>query len=234
MTGLLVSVRNVREAEDVLPHVDVLDVKEPSRGPLGAADSDVIAAVASRAQGRVPVSAALGELLELPEGLPERLPPVLSLAKLGLAGCGACRNWPERWQAALRRLPGVTPVAVAYADWCHCGAPTPQDVLHHGLRLGCAAVLLDTFDKSAGGLLDHMPARLVQQFLASARDARLITVVAGSLTVKTISEVLPWQPDYVAVRGAACSGSRSGAIDPHRVANLAAQVHQGATSARPG
>src|SRR5947199_258894 len=102
--------------------VDLLDVKEPARGPLGKADERVIEEVVRCAVGRVPVSAALGELRDVSKPREasdtSRLPPGITYGKLGLAGCGCWPDWPKRWAAALERLPGgVTPVAVAYADW---------------------------------------------------------------------------------------------------------------------
>src|SRR5262245_46480914 len=104
-TGLLVSVRSVAEARIALEAgVDLLDVKEPNRGPLGRADWQVIADVARCMAGRVPMSAALGELRDgatwagLPEGV--------AFAKLGLAGCRQWIHWPQRWAAAMAQWPG--------------------------------------------------------------------------------------------------------------------------------
>ena len=226
MTGLLVSVRSAAEAAAALPHVDLLDVKEPARGALGAADFKVISAVLRLASGQVPVSAALGELLELPDGWRTGLPPDLRFAKLGLAGCAARPAWPTIWGHALSQLPpGVVPVAVAYADWSTCDAPAPAEVLCHGRQLGCGALLLDTLDKSGGGLLDRMPPAEAERLLADARECGLLTVVAGSLTVTSMATVLPWQPDFIAVRGAACRGQRTTEIDGGRVAELARRVN---------
>jgi len=70
---LLVSVRDAAEARAALVGgADLIDVKEPSRGSLGRAEADTIAAVAHAVGGRTPVSAALGELRDwADEPLPE-------------------------------------------------------------------------------------------------------------------------------------------------------------------
>src|SRR3954451_22237023 len=61
-TGLLVSVRGADEVPAALEGgADLIDVKEPARGPLGMAEAEVVAAVLDRVDARVPVSAALGE-----------------------------------------------------------------------------------------------------------------------------------------------------------------------------
>ena len=41
-----------------------MDIKEPARGPLGAADVDLVEQIIAEVAGRRPVSAALGELLD--------------------------------------------------------------------------------------------------------------------------------------------------------------------------
>ena len=62
--GLLVSVRNAAEATEALAGgASIIDVKEPSRGPLGRADADVTAAIAEAVAGRAPLTVACGELV---------------------------------------------------------------------------------------------------------------------------------------------------------------------------
>src|SRR5262249_26387315 len=64
--GLLVRVRSGTEGEAARHGgADLIDVKEPRRGPLGRAEREVIADVVRCVAGQRPVSAALGELAEL-------------------------------------------------------------------------------------------------------------------------------------------------------------------------
>ena len=126
MTGLLVSVRDLNEARIALAAgVDLIDVKEPSRGSLGAASAEDWRSVVEFVAGRRPVSLALGELAE---GIdPERLPSAAgaSFAKVGLADMRGDTGWPQCWRAVVENLPaGTRSVAVAYADWQSAGAPT--------------------------------------------------------------------------------------------------------------
>src|SRR4051812_30438336 len=108
--GLLVSVRSAAEAEAALAGgADLIDVKEPARGPLGRADDAVIDAVVASVAGRRPVSAALGELAE--RGGP--LPAGCRYVKWGLAGL--TREWREDLEAA-QRSSGGRGVIVGYAD----------------------------------------------------------------------------------------------------------------------
>src|SRR5688500_14284157 len=83
--GLLVGVRSGEEAALALAGgADVIDVKEPRRGALGAADAEVWNEVAEEVRGRAMTSAALGELLS--EGVERRAASARSLdfVKIGL------------------------------------------------------------------------------------------------------------------------------------------------------
>jgi uncharacterized protein (UPF0264 family) len=233
MTGLLVSVRNGDEARLAIEAgVDVLDVKEPARGSLGAADAATIAEIAGIAAGRAPLSVALGELITLADDELTSFPAEgVRYAKLGLSRC-AGHNWATRWVAWAEALPqGTSPVAVVYADASIAGSPPEEEILPVAARHGAAAVLVDTFAKQAGSLLTHWNADRLERFLASARQVSLPVVLAGSLSLPQIIELLPLDPWLVAVRGAACRAGRESPLDFDRLRQLVEAVH---TNRRPG
>ncbi len=230
MTQLIVSVRNAAEAAIAeAAGADLIDVKEPLRGPLGAADVETIGAVATLLAGRVPLSAALGELTAAVK-LPANLAGRVQYAKIGLAGCRSMPDWQQRWQGAIGALPrGIVAVAVAYADWQSAGAPPPDVALELGIALGCRAALLDTFDKSRGPLFNHLAFDQVARFVLAARRQQLVSVVAGGLGLDEIAQALQLSPDYIAVRGAVCDTQRTGSLDAARVVRVASLVHAPAT-----
>src|SRR3954453_17212600 len=136
--GLLVSVRNTEEALQALEGgADVVDVKEPNRGSLGAAELATIQAIARAVDGRAQGTAAMGELVEQSESqfVDETVlhDDGISLFKIGLSQCGARRDWRTLWSNAIgqmaTRFPNARPVAVVYADWQAAKAPPPLDVL---------------------------------------------------------------------------------------------------------
>jgi uncharacterized protein (UPF0264 family) len=227
MTGLLVSVRDVAEAEIVFAGgADLIDVKEPLRGALGAADPQIWDDVLRAVGGRVPTSAAMGELCDC-DWPP--IPANFTFAKLGLAGCGGMNNWAELWQQTLAQFPAdVQPVAVIYADYEIANSPPPDEILARAKSAGCSAVLVDTFDKSHGGLLDHFSLVDIKTLVRTCRRQNLVSVLAGSLTESTIEKLLPLKPNYVGVRGAACEGARTGRLDLGRVKSLAQLVRRSA------
>ena len=94
MTGLLISVRSADEARIALAGgADVIDVKEPSRGALGAATPFVWDEVREVVAGCRPVSVALGELLDDEIDELAAATAGCEFAKIGLAGCQGITGW---------------------------------------------------------------------------------------------------------------------------------------------
>jgi len=63
MTGMLASVNTVDEALWVLnAGVDIIDLKEPANGALGALKPETITTIVKRINGQRPVSATIGDL----------------------------------------------------------------------------------------------------------------------------------------------------------------------------
>jgi uncharacterized protein (UPF0264 family) len=223
-------VRSAAEAIAALAGgADVIDVKEPDRGALGAADPTTIADIVRTVAGRAPVTAAAGELLDVDERgaartTIESLPSGVSLCKIGLHGCREVTDWKVRWKQAASRCDGpahrTRPVAVVYADWLLARAPEPADVLRIAVEHGCPALLIDTWDKSAGNLFDHWSRDNLGRFIAQVRAHNMAIVLAGSLSGPSIATATRLAPDLVAVRGAACDNGRSGTICAERVAHL--------------
>lgn len=235
--GLLVSVRSAAEAASALAGgADVIDIKEPDRGALGAANPHVWRDVLETVAGRVPVSAALGELFTADassvsvQDLAANTAG-LAFAKIGLAGAITMADWPALWKQSFAALPrSVVPVAVAYADWQSAQAPSPEEVIDRGAAFGCPLVLFDTFDKSGGCLLDHLPPAVLARLIRRAEQRGMKTVLAGSLSLSLLPRVLPLSPALIAVRGAACCGNRRSAIDADQVRALAAALSPDAST----
>jgi len=230
-TELLVSVRNVPEAVEAMEGgADWMDVKEPANGPLGAASPEVVAAIAEVVGDRRPLTAALGELLELSphtykswgwlEGV--------AIAKVGLAGCAGREGWQRTLADLGNQLPRSTKlVAVFYADRKLCDGPPASEVLAASQECGCPAFLVDTYHKKSGRLLDYLHPLELQRLFASARDRGLWPVAAGSLREVDLPQILQANPALIAVRGAVCEeGKRNGGICRSRVARLRETLSQ--------
>jgi len=233
VTRLLVSVRDAEEAREAIAGgADVIDVKEPLAGPLGRAGIDATLAVATavgRADRPVPWTVACGELSERGGGdivahaaslvgrLPAAAPPPW-LVKVGLAGA-APRDWERELAGIDSQLPeGVEQACVVYADWHRCDAPPPESVVRIAGTLAGRMVLVDTFDKRAGGLFDVAEPGEIEAAVALAKSLGLAVALAGRITLADADRVNAIAPDIVAVRTAVCGGDRLRAVAASRVA----------------
>jgi uncharacterized protein (UPF0264 family) len=220
-TGLLVSVRSAEEADAALSGgADLIDVKEPARGPLGVAEAEVVAAVVDRVAGRVPVSAALGEWS--PNAITEahwHLELKLDYVKWGLAGYSPSPGWGEDLLDTRRELPlGMEMVAVAYADWERAKSVPPGELVKFAKRFRFRAFLLDTFGKDGKTLLDFVKPPVVGELVESLRRVGVRVALGGSLRPEQVKQLKGVNPDWYAVRTSVCAaGKRDGVIDPSRV-----------------
>jgi (5-formylfuran-3-yl)methyl phosphate synthase len=226
---LLVSVRSVAEAEAALSGgADLIDVKEPSRGSLGAADDTVIRAVIRTVDGKVPVSAAMGEWTVW-DG--RALPEQLAYVKWGLDGLNPAFGvgWDPRILVNVHRKKGLQPatVLVAYADHERCRSPEPEWLARQAASHSFPAFLIDTGVKDGSTLLDWIAPATLARIRSQLADARVPVALAGSLDEAAIEKLLPLAPDWFAVRGAVCVGGREGMVCADRVRRLKAMIAAG-------
>jgi hypothetical protein len=233
--GVLVSVRDAGEATEALAGGGaIIDVKEPSAGPLGAADPATIAAIAAVVGTSVPWTLACGELIEgdrdtnqgedrvvdfardVALRLEDRRLPLPPLVKVGLSGLSAT-GWRGTLERLAARLPmGTGLVAVAYADWQHCGAPQPEEVFAAAPLTGCRGILVDTFAKAGPGLFGLVDGETVGRWVKGAHAGGLPIALAGKLGAAEAALALSLGADVVGVRSAACVAGGGAATDGDR------------------
>lgn len=226
---LLVSVRNVEETRAALEGgADWIDLKEPVAGSLGAVDLTEARQIVEHVAAERPVSAALGELIDWAESPARRLLEIegLEVVKLGTAGCARQRDWPSLWQSASTAVEhvGKQLVAVAYTDWKLCDAPSPQDMISCCSAVCGRYLLLDTFNKRAGSILSHFSGDELKEVLNAARQSSITTVVAGGLSLECLVQLPQVGIDMIAVRGAVCTGDRTGCVDAGLVAEFRSSI----------
>lgn len=213
---LLVSVRDVPEAlAAVAGGADLIDLKEPGTGALGALPLHVVHEVvqALRAAGHAhPVSATVGDWpLDARDAVLERV--------RATAACGV-----DVVKVGIPRGDGATALLAALAGSPATVVPVflGDDGLDEALlALACwlpfPALMLDTADKRAGSLFDRLDAATVRHFITRVQDAGRLAGVAGSLQLAQAGLLRELAPDYAGFRGALCEGGRGAALQPQRV-----------------
>jgi FolB domain-containing protein len=211
MTLMLASVTNPAEAEAVWAGgADIIDLKDPAKGALGALDADVAARIVRSVGKRRPVSAAAGSSLGAPGALLDSVAAMaaagVDYVKVGFSPDGAGADCVR---ALAPHAKNTKLVGVLFAD---C-APD-FDLLRLMASNGFAGAMLDTAKKGAGRLLDHMDIAALDRFIGHCREKRLMAGLAGSLEAPDVPRLLPLEPDYLGFRGSLCHGhKREGAID---------------------
>ena len=218
MTLLLASVRDPAEAELAIgAGADIIDLKNPANGALGALSPRDIAACVARVAGRAPVSATIGDLPLEGETVRQAVSNTARLGvyyvKLGVfAGRGAARCLHAlATEAAQTRL-----IVVLFAD-----AMPEFAAIETAARIGAQGVMFDTLGKGSGALPDHMSHIALAGYIAEAKAEGLIVGLAGSLRAKHVPGLLALEPDLLGFRGALClDGDRGKPLDIDRLAAI--------------
>ena len=230
---LLVSVVDAAEARlAVAGGVDVVDVKNPAEGSLGAPAPAVIAAVRAAVPPELPLSAALGDL--------PALPGTAALAALGAARSGAAYVKVGLWgssnveeavavlRAAREAVDGdAAVVAVAYADAARVPSrPLAPAALVAAARArrASAGAWSTPRSRTAAGCFEWLDARRARG--VRRRGARRRARDRAGRRAARRGPARPCAPrgaDIAGVRSAACrDGRRTAPLDPERIARLRA------------
>ena len=215
MTLMLASVADVVEAEIALVEgADIIDLKDPAQGPLGALPLASVREIVAAVAGRRMLSAVAGNLEMVPAILIEA---VTALAETGVdyvkigflpsPEAGACID-------ALRPLAArIRLVGVLFAD-----LKPDLTLLPRFAAAGFAGVMLDTATKGKGRLLDYMDIPSLKGFVEACRHAQLAAGLAGSLEPPDVARLLPLEPAFLGFRAALCaSGDRRSRLDGEHV-----------------
>ena len=225
----LLSIVSQEEAKSVLKyHPDLLDVKNPDEGSLGAQFPWVIQDVVKAVRNTdIKCSATLGDL-------PFK-PGTASLAAMGAAAaCGAdyikagmfgIKSYEEALQMminirkSIRQVSGkILVVASGYADYRRFGAINPLEIIRAASDSKCDAVMVDTAIKDGENLFDAMTYSQLKSFIDTAHNSGLQVALAGSISLKYLDIIAELKPDIIGIRGAVCQkGNRNTALDPIKV-----------------
>lgn len=211
---LLVSCGNETEASAAIDGgADIVDVKNPKEGALGASFPWMIKRVRDVVAGSVEVSCTLGDLPNLPGSV--------SLAALGAAATGvnyvkislggvktveqAVNLLLNAVKAAKGFNPAIKIVATGYADADKVGCLSPFLIPQVASEAKADVAMVDTAVKNGGNLFTSLKKAEIKRIVDDAHDRGLQVALAGSLRKEQLSEVFELNADIVGVRGAVCT-----------------------------
>jgi uncharacterized protein (UPF0264 family) len=230
---LLVSVVSAEEARRALAGgADIVDVKDPSEGALGAPSPRVLSEVVREVGRAAPVSVALGDLPNMPHtaALAARGAALTGAdyVKLGLRGVCELDGAVTLVRAVAEAVgPQTAVIAAAYADASALDPPAlaPACLPELAERAAVSGVLVDTFVKDGRGLYHWVCESELTDLIVRTRSAGASVGVAGQLTRGQLRRV---PADVVGVRSAVCrDGERMAELEAELVAAAAAELRAG-------
>ena len=231
---LLVSPINVEEAKiSRLGGADIIDVKNPKEGSLGANFPWMIKAV-KQAAGNVPVSATIGDF--------NYKPGTASLAALGAAVSGAEYIKVglydiQTGEQALDMLVNIVRsvkdydrnkkvVAAGYSDYRRINSISPFELPSIGAKAGVDVVMMDTGIKDGRSTFEFLKEAELREFVKSAGKHGLKTALAGTIKFDDIPALKRISPDIIGVRGCVCGGDRNSSIKQELVEQLKKEINR--------
>jgi uncharacterized protein (UPF0264 family) len=225
---LMISVLNAVEARDALEGgAEILDVKNPDEGSLGAPIPAIIRNIRELLSDRTEMSVAIGDM--------PNLPGTAALAALGAAACGADYikvglHGPKREADAEKMLREVrfavqgfntSVIAAGYADFRRAGTLNPRCLPHLASSAGVKGCLIDTAVKDGNTLFDFLNPQELRHMAEQSHSAALLFAIAGALRAEHLPLARDLGADVVGLRTAACrDGRRDGILDTARVRQL--------------
>ncbi len=209
MARILISIKDLKEAAEVIAAggVDVLDIKNPAEGTLGANTPWVIEEIKDLATG-MEIAASIGDL--------DYKPGTASLAAYGVARLGV--DYVTASMYAVRTKEQVVDMASklsrsiadfdcelivsGYADYKRVGCANPLEYV--GDLSSADMVMLDTAIKDGTNILDFASPEELADFIDRARGLGLGTIIAGSMRYPQLPTVASLRPDFLGFRGIVC------------------------------
>ena len=225
---LLVSPINLEEAKAAYNGgADIIDVKNPKEGSLGANFPWVIRSV-KEAMGKTPVSATIGDM--------NYKPGTASLAALGAAVSGAdyvkvglydvqtTEQAIDMVEHVVRSVKDYDPskkvVISGYADYKRINSIPLRELPPICADYGADVVMMDTGIKDGRSTFEFMTNEELSQFVESAHDLGLISAIAGNIKFEDMEAINQIGPDVIGIRGCVCGGDRNSTIQQKLVEEL--------------
>lgn len=228
---LLVSPINTKEAiEAIKGGADIIDVKNPKEGSLGASFPWIIRDIRNITPDNMLVSATLGDVPYKPGTVSLAALGALTAGadyiKVGLYGTKDSKEAVDVMKNVVRTVKEekreAFVVAAGYADAYRVGSLDPMEVPAVASESGADVAMLDTAVKDGKTLFDFLGVDELGDFVKEAHERGLKAALAGSIKKGQLKPLYEIGCDIVGVRGAACIGGdrNTGTIDKSAVKEL--------------
>lgn len=204
MTQLLISVKNIEETKLALDAgIDIIDLKDPNHGALGALDLDQTLQIVKLVDGLTILSATVGEehanLNDLVQAIEARAELGVDIIKIAVSPFFYHDDFIV--EMAKLSIVGIKIVAVFFAD-----QKLDLSLLPMLKRTGFYGAMLDTQTKQKD-LLHLQSKKALRSFVSQCENIGLKSGLAGSLKAQYIEFFSELSPTYIGFRGGVCENS---------------------------
>jgi len=202
MTQILISVTSITEAQIALDNgADIIDLKDPSAGALGALPLPLIKSIVNYINGQKLVSATIGDLPMQPDLILERVTMLASVnvdyIKIGFFETNDYQPCLDALQAITKS--GEKLIAVLFAEHTYS-----ENLIAAIKKAGFIGIMLDTANKNGQTFLDYYSEKQRKEFAQKVLALDLSFGLAGSLKLQHIATVKKIDPTYIGFRGGVC------------------------------
>jgi len=236
---LLVSPRDLEEAKSVIRgNADIVDVKNPKEGSLGANFPWVIRAIKELVDKEggndMEMSAAIGDFYYKPG--------TASLAALGAASVGADyikiglfkiktrEEAIDLLSGVVKAVKGFDPtkkvVSAFYSDYKRINSISPFEIAEIGKEVDIDVSMVDTGIKDGKTTFEFLSEDELTTFVSESKALGLETALAGSFTFEDIPALKRIAPDILGVRSMVCGGDRNSQVQEELVTELRRKVSE--------
>lgn len=203
MSKWLASVQSLEEAQSLLTCLpDILDMKNPAQGALGALSVGTVSEIVRLIDGRCLTSATIGDLpmqaALISKAMIKMTASGVDYVKIGLFPDSDLQPCIEALATTVKML--ETPViAVLFAD------KMPEfDCISQLKESGFNGVMIDTAIKNGQHLRDHWNKQQLASFVAAVKQQDMLCGLAGALRIEDIAPLRLFNADYLGFRSALC------------------------------
>lgn len=204
MTKLLVSVTSIEEAQLALENgVDMIDLKAPALGALGALPLEDVRQITHYVQtrhqfGPRSISATIGDLPMQATLISQRVLEVASakpdIVKIGFFESDDYQPCLDALQPLARS--GMKLIAVLFAEYSY-----PENLIAAIADAGFYGLMIDTAHKNGETFMRYISDEKIKVLSAQILEHGLVFGLAGSLKLEHVAKVKQYNPDYIGFRG---------------------------------
>ncbi len=227
---ILASIKNIDEIENaVRGGADIIDLKNPEEGSLGAAAPWDIKSLKEYYKDQI-ISAAIGDFPNLPNTAAlAALGAAVSGAdyvKIGLLGVKSRSDALKVMKNVVKAVKSFNPeifvVGAGFADFQKVNSINPlelPEILHEA---NADIVMIDTAIKDGHTLFSYFDESSLRKFVDSAHEFKIQAALAGSLSINHIPFLKKIHTDVIGFRTAICdNGNRvSGVVSAEKVLEI--------------